>query len=229
MKRRLILLVAVMALSGALTACSEISILLGRPVVYQARVTLLIGNLLQPLNPDDFDPDADEHLIQEYVALALSAEVLAAAVEAGGFPETPEVSAHVIENTLLLVLTVNHEDPDLAVAMANEVAHQVVLHAPSSLTPEQQAELGTATKEMDRLRKALEELHSQRDDIERQLAVATDPAKITDLKERQAAIDTQIVLVTSSMTHFADTIVSLKQRTNSVEIVEAAILLGPSE
>lgn len=226
MKRRLIIIVAAMMLSGVLTACSEIRQWLGRPVIYHAQTTLSVGGVIQAPNPDDSDDSSAESLVQECAALAVSAEVLEAAREAGDFPETPEVSAEVIANTSLLVLTVSSEDRDLAVAMANEVAHQVVLHAPNSLTPEQQAELDTATEEMDKLRQELEDLSSQRNDIESQLAATTDPAEITDLKERRDTIDARIEGVTSAMAQAADTVVRLQQHKNSVVIVESAFLTG---
>jgi capsular polysaccharide biosynthesis protein len=87
-----------------------------QPDRYQASVTIQVGTANIDPNPDISGMYTAEQLAKNYVVLARSYDLAEATVEAGDFPITPgdlraSLSASVITETTLIVLTVTYSDP----------------------------------------------------------------------------------------------------------------------
>lgn len=202
--------------------------------LYRSQVIISVGTAYKTPNPQYTELITGAELAQTYVVLARTYDVLQAAVDAGNFPVSAGglrgmVSASVIENTSLLVLSVTYTDPVLAADMANEVARQLILKAPNNLTPEQQSQIDLATSEITRLREELNAAREEQRNVDAQLAAATDPAEVERLRELRNEIANQINQASYNIAQFSNTITSLQQRVNSLEIVESArIQAAPS-
>jgi len=197
------------------------------PDVYQAKVTVSVGGIMDAPNPELNDLRTGVELVQNYAVLAKTYDVLEATVEAGDFPVTPGelgnmLSTRVIDNTSLLVLEIEYTDPVLAADMVNEVARQLIVNSPTNLTPEQQSQIDLATAEIDRLREELQQLRLQLNAIDSQLATTLDPATVEDLREQRNVIADQVIQTSSNIAQFSANITTLQRRTNSLDIVEQA-------
>lgn len=221
---------------GAFIAGSAAFLFRSRQVeLYQARVIISVGSSISDPNPNSAEINTGEQLAQTYVVLAKTYRVLEAAVEAGNFPLTPgqlngALRASVIQDTSLLNLTVSHADPALAIDLGNEVARQLILNSPSNLTPEQQGQIDLANAEITRLRQQLEQARTRLDVIEAELAAASsdggDPSEIEQLTQQYNTVINQINQASANIADFQVTISTLQQRTNSLDIVEDARLIG---
>lgn len=198
-----------------------------QPKIYQAYVTISVGSFIDAPNPDASEIRTGVELAQTYAVLAGTYDVLAATVEAGNFPISPgglraSLSARVIPNTSLLVLSVSYPDPVLAADMANELAQQLLLNSPSNLTPGQQEQLDLANAEVQRLTQELQSARLLLADIDAQLSAATSEEEIAELTEQRNTLTEQINQKSATMASFASTITTLQRRTNSLDIVERA-------
>lgn len=194
---------------------------------YVARATISVGSFIEAPNPDSSEIRTGVELAQTYAVLAQTYDVLQAAVEAGGFPVSPGqlggmVSISVVEDTSLLRLSVTYEDPVLAADMANEVARQLIINSPSNLTDEQQSQIDLANAEIERLNQELQRSRVRLGEIDAQLAATTDQAEIDRLTEQRNIIVTQINQASANIAQFTNSIATLQQRTNSLDIVEQA-------
>ena len=197
-----------------------------QPDLYQASVTISVGSAIQTPNPQYNELLTGAELAQTYAVLARSYDVLQAAVEAGNFPVTPAVSAHVIEQTSLLVLTVTYTDPTLTADMANGVAQALILNSPTNLTPEQQQQIDLATSEIEKLNEELAQARLQLSALDTQMSTTTDQAELDQLRERRNTIVTQINQASQNIASFSSTISTLQQRSNVLTIVERARIPG---
>ena len=131
-----------------------------QPKLYQSSVTIQVGTAIVEPNPSYTGIVTAEQLAKNYVVLARSYDIADAAVQAGNFPISPgglrgSISASVISDTSLIVLTVTYTDPVLAADMANGVAQQLIAKSPSNLTSDQENQIALQQAEIDRLEAAL--------------------------------------------------------------------------
>lgn len=199
--------------------------------VYRASATISVGSYFQAPNPTAGEIYTGQQLAQNYVVLAKSRSVLEAAIDAGDLPISvgalsDSISASVIEGTTFIRLTATHPDPILVVQMVDEVAKQLILQSPTNLTPEQQAQVDLANREIARLTQQLEQSRQRLAALEAQIAQTTDSAELERLNEQYNTLITQINEASSNIARFTDTIARLQQRTNALEIVEPAHSLG---
>ncbi|MBN2305985.1 MAG: polysaccharide biosynthesis tyrosine autokinase [Anaerolineae bacterium] len=194
---------------------------------YEAKVLISVGSFIQAPNPDSAEIRTGVELAQTYAVLAETFDVLEAAVEAGNLPVSPAalrgaLKAEVVDNTSLLSLTVTYTDPVLAADMANEVALQLILNSPSNLTAEQQAQIDLANAQIAAINQELQQARQQLSDIDTQLAATTDPAVYDQLMAQRNTIVNQINQASANIAQFSNTITTLQQRSNSLDIVERA-------
>lgn len=196
-------------------------------VKYEASATIAVGHFMQAPNPDASDIRAGAELAKTYAELAKTYEVIGAAVEAGRFSISAEdlkelVSARVVTDTSLLVISVTYSDPLLAADMANEVAQQLILHSPSYLTPEQHEQIDLANAEIDSLNQELRRARAELATLEQDLLEAQDPAEIRELREQRNAVASLINEKSRIIAEFSAMITDLRERSNSLEIVDHA-------
>jgi capsular exopolysaccharide synthesis family protein len=198
-----------------------------QPDIYQSSVTISVGSAIQQRNPQYSEIVTGTQLAQTYAVLARSYDIAQAAVDAGSFPISPgglrgSLSANVIQDTSLIVLTITYTDPVLAADMANEVANQLILKSPKNLTPEQQALIDLANSEISQLNDELTQARAELNQIDSQLATTTDETTRTELQDRRNQLINQINQASQNLASFSNNITNLQQASNALAIVEQA-------
>ncbi len=199
----------------------------GQPSSYQAQAMVSIGGFIESPNPSSSEIRTGVELAQTYAVLARTYDVLEAAVEAQNFPVTPEelgrlLTVETVSNTSLLIIRVTYTDRILVADMANEIARQIIANSPSNLTPEQLNQIALANAEIARLNTTLQTSREQLDALDVALAEAPSQADIDRLTNQRNTLLQQINLASSTLAQFTETVASLQQRSNSLDIVEQA-------
>ena len=150
-----------------------------QPSIYQTTTTLMVGQVMLKANPTDQDFYTVQQLAESYAQMAVRQPILQATVDSLGLDLHwqalgARVYTYPIPRTQLLAIGVKDNSPKRAVAMADEIAHQLILQSPSS--PENSAR-----------QERSEFVQSQLDDLE--LRIKTSQARI---KELQAELDTAV-------------------------------------
>ena len=126
------LLVASVLLAGG--AAYGVSTVL--PKVYEAKVTLIVGQSIQAANPDYTQLLASQRLSQTYADLATTTPLLDKVISKNNLGVTPDefrkrVVAAAPTNSTLVNLTVSDGDPVRAAALANSLAAEMIAASPA--------------------------------------------------------------------------------------------------
>lgn len=194
---------------------------------YEATVMLSVGGFIQSPNPDTTEIRTGVELAQTYAVLARTYNVVEKATEEQDFPlETSEllekISTRVISNTSLLTVSVTYTDPILAADMANEIARQLILNSPTNLTAEQQQQIDIANSEIAKLNERLVLTRAEVELLESQLEDVDNQEELVLLRAQRDTLIQQINQASANLAQFSDTVSTLQERTNSLDIVEPA-------
>jgi non-specific protein-tyrosine kinase len=195
--------------------------------VYEADTMLSIGSYISSPNPETGEIRLGQDLARTYAELTTTRDVLEGTIESLNLGLTPQdvrdmLSTRIVPDTSLLIVTVRFTDPILTAEIANEMATQLILLSPTNLTPEQQAQIDIAQAEIEFLRSEVNILRDQLQSINAQIDDADTDAERSGLIAQRNVLFEQINQSTANIATFTNTIASYSQRTNSVEIVEAA-------
>jgi succinoglycan biosynthesis transport protein ExoP len=110
---------------------------LQQPRIYQTTTTIMVGQVIQKANPEGSDFILTEQLAESYAQIARRQPVLQGAADALGLDISWQdlqwrVNAYSIPRTQLLGITVQDISPERAVAIADEIARQLILQSPAS-------------------------------------------------------------------------------------------------
>jgi non-specific protein-tyrosine kinase len=197
------------------------------PPVYEAQTTIAIGHFIEAPNPDSSQIRTGIDLAQTYAQILKTYDVLNGTIEALNLSMSVDdlerlISVRIITGTSLLVVKVAYTDPVLTADIANNLAEQLVKKSPSNLTPQEEAQITFANTQITDLNKQITDSRAQLDLVNKQLEVAKDQTKIDALTAQRNSIIDQINQATATLANFSNTIVTLQQRTNSIDIVELA-------
>jgi len=196
---------------------------------YSAHVTIAIGGYIESPNPDAQDIRTGLDLVQTYSHLVKNRNILQGVVNELELElELDELSniinAVIVPGTSLLEVSVTDSDPIEASDIANEIARQLIIQSPTNLTVAQQQQVSLLNEQVTSLSNELESFRAQSVSLESRLL-----NEDLDFDERQALTEQRNFLLeqvnqsSNNIAQFTDTIASLQQRTNSVEIVESAV------
>lgn len=150
-----------------------------QPRIYQTTTTLIVGQVIQKANPTSQDFLTVEQLAESYAQIARRQPILQATVDSLDLKMSwqtlkSRVNAYPIPRTQLLAITVQDYSPERAVAIADQIAHQLVLQSPSS--PDNRAR-----------QERSEFVQNQLDDLEARIQTTQ-----SRIKELQAELDTAV-------------------------------------
>ncbi len=133
------------ALSTAIAAVISYYASSQLPRIYQTTTTLLVGQVIQKENPTGQDFYTIEQLAESYSQMAIRQPILQASIDSLGLKMNWQalkgrVNAHTIPRTQLLAITVQDNSPERAVAIADEIARQLILQSPTSPQNQDRAE-----------------------------------------------------------------------------------------
>ena len=197
------------------------------PYTYQARTTLMVGQVLQNPNPNSADLYTGQVLAQSYSDLAGREPVLQATLTALGLDWDwavlqQMVIGRVIPGTQLLEISVIDNDPRRAKILVEEVAHQLILQSPSAADPEKEAERQFILTQIEELKQNIKDAAAEIRQLDSVITGATSARQIQDARTRQSALQTQI---TTWQATYADLLSNLQEGTpNFLSVMEPAQL-----
>jgi non-specific protein-tyrosine kinase len=178
-----------------------------QPRIYQTTTTLLVGQVIQKNNPSNNDFTTTERLAESYAQMAQRQPILQSTVESLGLNTSWQslrwrVNAASIQRTQLLGISVKDSSPERAVAIADEIAYQLVLQSPSS--PENKARQERSLfvqSQLDDLEARIETAKSRVIELEAELDAALSARQIQDLQTEISNLET---LITNWQANYSD-------------------------
>ncbi|MCD4684435.1 MAG: hypothetical protein K8S97_00675, partial [Anaerolineae bacterium] len=186
--------------------------------VYQTQALLSIGNFANSPDPDTAEIFIGRELVKTYIILTTTHDVLQATVDALDIEMSVAqlrgaVIATPVEGTSLMQLGITNPDRVKAADIANELAHQIILHSPTNLTPEQERRIDLANTQVERLNNQLEGLHLQLEEVDRQIATITDDDELERLTLQRNILIDQINGATTTVAQYSFTVLNLQRQT----------------
>jgi succinoglycan biosynthesis transport protein ExoP len=199
----------------------------GRPSVYRANSIISIGRFMESRNPDQSDIRVGMDLAQTYAQIVRTTTVLESTIEALDLPLDVKrlgemIQTEILNGTSLLVINVTYTDAILAADIANNLAEQLIQQSPSNLTREQQAQIDFASEQIAALTTQIEQARLELNVIGRQIEDARTDEERNRLIAQRNALVTQINEASATVAQFTDTISTLQQNTNALDIIERA-------
>lgn len=202
-----------------------------QPPVYRASSTLLIGNALADPNPSGGDFVLGEQLAQTYVDLANLAQLREATAANLGLTGLPDYVVSHQPNTQLIRIDVTDTIPQRAMAVANELAAQLISRTPAAADEENSGRQQFVNEELDDLQAEIRET-KDRINIKRQELAESFSAR--EISELQNEIDSLENKLNSMQTNYASLLSSTEQgASNVISVVQEATLpqrpIGPNQ
>lgn len=205
------------------------------PRIYQSRITLMVGQILQNPNPSQSEFYMGQALAQSYADLAKREPVLRATLEALGLKwdwvvlQTMTYS-RVVPGTQLLEISVLDNDPQRVGILTQEIAQQLILQSPAATDPEKEAERQFVLQEIENLKSNIGNSREEIRQLDDMIAKSNSARQIQDARDRQTELQAQI---TTWQATYAQMLTNLQQGTsNFLSVVEPAQipgwLVGPS-
>lgn len=199
----------------------------GRPALYQAQTKIAIGRFIEARNPQQSDIRVGFDLAETYAQLVRTYDVLQGTIDQLDLTLTTDdlqdmIETRILEGTSLLVISVTYTDAILAADIANALADELIQKSPSNLTPEQQAQIDFASAQIDALASQIDDNRRELDQVVSQLESASTDAERQRLTDQRNALTSQINEASATVAQFTDTISTLQQNSNALDVVEKA-------
>jgi non-specific protein-tyrosine kinase len=198
---------------------------------YRASTTLLIGNALADPNPSGGDFVLGEQLAQTYVDLANLAQLRAATMENLGLANLPDYTVSHQPNTQLIKIDVTDTNPERAMAVANELAKQLILRTPAAADQDNIARQQFVNEELDDLQVEIRETKDRITEKQAELAESFSAREISDLQDEISTLENKL---NAMQTNYASLLASTQQgAANVISVVQEATLpqrpVGPNQ
>ncbi|MCB0190478.1 MAG: polysaccharide biosynthesis tyrosine autokinase [Anaerolineae bacterium] len=197
------------------------------PMLYQADVTLIVGNFVQSANPNASELATSQKLAQSYAEIIKREPILRATVETLGLTIhwatlQNRVSVSLIPNTQLFEIRVTHGDPQTAKILADELARQLILQSPTTLNSEQEEQHEFIKTELTELQQNITVLRRQIRDKEDALELEVTAEGV---RTQQEEIDFLQARLSSFQATYASLLAfSQENKVNNLSIIEPAVV-----
>ncbi|MBI4787226.1 MAG: polysaccharide biosynthesis tyrosine autokinase [Chloroflexi bacterium] len=164
---------------------------------FKAETSVMVGRVMDNPNPSVADVYTSSNLAQTYALLVTQPPVLQAAAEALNWTEPWQtlyfrVTVTTVGNQLLKIAATD-TDPQMAKAIADQVAQQMIEHSPIAAQQKQAEEQRAfVSGQLAQLKLQIETSQKSLTALNNQAALENDPAKLTDLNNRAAALQNKI-------------------------------------
>jgi capsular exopolysaccharide synthesis family protein len=215
-----------LALSTALAAGVSFWYSSQLPRVYRATTTLIVGHVMRDANPSAGDFQTSERLAQTYVQLVRRQPLLEATVNALGLNVSwdtlvNQVNAVALPQTQLLQISVLSSNPLAAAAIADELAHQLILQSPTAAEREQAERQEFIRRQLTDLQARISEAEDEIKSLENRLRLENSARAVQDLQNQIAGLQQKI---TSWRSTYAQLDPTKSGRTNNLSVVEPAVV-----
>lgn len=187
-------LISIMTL---LAAAASYAYSLRIPPTYRAETMVLVGQQQSAGNITPSDIYVSNNLAQAYAQLITQPSILQATAQAVKWPEGWQslyfrVSA-IASGSQLIRISATAGDPNQAKAIADELAHQLILQSPLSQQQKQAEEQREfVSKQQAILRSQIETAQVKLAELNNQATLENDPDKLRDLNERIASLQSKV-------------------------------------
>lgn len=197
------------------------------PSIYQATTTLMVGQALQSLNPNSGDMFTSQQLAATYIQIAKTQPILEGTISTLGVKISPDdlremTNVGLIQGTQLIQVSVSDTNPRRAQALADELAHQLILVSPAAKEDDPTGRTAFIQKQVDDLQARIEGARKQ---IEELTASIPSTASAREIADKQQQINTLQTQMTQWQTTYTGLLGLLVPRSpNQLSIVEPARL-----
>lgn len=202
-----------------------------QPITYESSALVSVGGYTYSNNPEYGDIRIAVELASYYTATAETLENLRGTIDTLNLDMSPARLAGLVDvanlgNVPILVITVNYHNRELAAAIANTMAEQIIKNSPTNLTLDEQKQLELNADQIDLLNTQIAALSAQYDLINSELE-QLDPTgevdKITLLRAQRSTTLDQLnsALQTVALVKADNT--NIRARTNTLKIIEPAV------
>jgi len=192
-----------------------------QPSTYVAETTLMIGRALEDPNPSGTELYLGQQLASTYADIAKREPVRQATMNALGLTWLPVYNVRPINNTQLMVISVEDTDPVRTQAVANELANQLILKSP--ISSQDNLERRTfINRQLDDLQVKIQETQDEIANKQQALGNMISARQITDAQNQIAALQTKLNTLQSN---YASLLANTQQgAANTLNVIEPASL-----
>ncbi len=221
------LLLAAMVIAGV----SSYVFAYNQPLFYQSHTTLIIGRTIADPNPTSNQIALDKQLAQTYAQIASRETIYNATAAALGLKKLPDYKVQPLPDSQLITITVTDTSPARAQAVANEMAHQLILHSPTNPGPEEVQRQDFVNQQLAYFEQQIKDNQSQLDSLQQQLSSLNSARQIADTQAKIDALQTKLDTMRATYTNLLSN--TNQNATNIVTVLEPAELpqlpVGPSK
>ncbi len=197
------------------------------PYVYMTSTTLMVGRFIQTADPTGQDFYISQQLAQSYVQLVRRQPVLQGAIESLGLNMgwqalVGQVNVGLVPGTQLIQISIQDTDPQRAKALADEIAHHLILQSPTPVDQEQGQHRQFVNQRLGTLQTQIEDAEKQTEELEQRLVLENSARGIQDIQNQ---IETLQQKITAWQSDYASLLNFYQgSRTNYLSVVEPAII-----
>jgi len=199
--------------------------------IYQTHATLMIGSMIQDPNPNSGEFYLIQQLAATYADIGNRDIVRNKTMKALSLTFLPDTLVRAVANSQLIEVVVTDIDPQRAQAVANELAHQIILSSPGGTQLEDQARQDFINEQLDNLQTQIKETTTEIQKLQLQLGTLNSARQIADM---QSQIRTQQDKLNSLQSNYANLLANTqKGAINTLSLIQPADLpvvpIGPNK
>jgi succinoglycan biosynthesis transport protein ExoP len=220
-----------LGLAALVATISSFIVVWRQPPIFQARATLVIGRAVYEANPSTNDLYLGQQLASFYADIGNREVVSSATKEALGLNALPPYNVHPLPNTQMLEIVVTDSIPKRAMAVANELANQLIKQSPTNQGGGQQSHEEFINQQLSQLEEGIKETNSEIAKKQEELANLNSARQISDLQQQISALNSKLSNLQST---YAALLSNTQQGAqNSLTLIESASLpqvpIGPNK
>jgi succinoglycan biosynthesis transport protein ExoP len=201
-----------------------------QPPIYRANATLLIGSALEQVNPTGGEIVLASQLAQTYVELAKMTSIRQSTGQILGLERLPEYVVSNQPNTQLIRIDVTDTSTERAIAVANELARQLVQRSPTSTDEETETREAFINEQLDRLEINIQQTQDEITAKQLELAESFSAREISELQNQITALENKLLVLQANYSSMRNTTQEGASNTISiVQMAEHAERVGPNK
>jgi polysaccharide biosynthesis transport protein len=195
-----------------------------QPPIYQAKATLVVGQVLEQQQPSANDIWTAQDLAQTYASIATGRKIQEGAMQALGLSWLPGYTASPVPNTQLLEIRVVDTDPQRAAAVANEVANQLILQSPGNRGPLEAQRQAFVEQQLNDLEASIEATKAEIARLQKDLGGMFSAREIADTQNQIAALQQKL---SNDQANYGQLLAFLGEGSvNRLSLIEPAVAPG---
>ena len=190
------------------------------PRLYEAHSTLMIGRAINDPNPSGGEFQLSQQLAGLYADIAERDPVALATKNALGMEWLPEYNARALPNSQFLEIAVVDSNPELAQAVANELANQLIMRSPTVPQAEEQDRQAFISDQLNYLEEKISETQDEISIKLGELAEMVSARQIADTQQAIGALQDKLTTLQGNYTGLLSN--TTGGATNTLSVIEYA-------